>query len=79
MRLNIQRWGNSAAIRLPSAMLAEIGASIGDAVEIDPKAFRVARPEYKLADLLAQCNKHAPAPTDMASWESIAPVGAEII
>lgn len=79
MKLNIQKWGNSAAIRLPVAMLTQIGASIGDAVEVDPQAFRVAKPKYKLADLLAQCNKNAPAPAEMASWESMTSVGAEIL
>jgi antitoxin ChpS len=79
MKLNIQKWGNSAAIRLPATMLTQIGAAIGDAVEVDPQAFRVAKPKYKLDDLLAQCNKNAPAPADMASWESMSTVGAEIL
>ena len=79
MKLNIQKWGNSAAIRLPAAMLTQIGATIGDAVEVDPTAFRVAKPKYKLADILAQCNKSAPPPADMAAWESTAPVGSEIL
>lgn len=79
MKLNIQKWGNSAAIRLPTAMLAQIGASIGDAVEVDPQAFHVAKPKYKLAVLLDQCDKNAPAPDDMASWDSMTPVGAEIL
>lgn len=78
MKLNIQKWGNSAAIRLPAAMLSQIGAAIGDAVEVEPEAFRVAKPKYKLANLLAQCNKNAPPPADMASWESMPPVGNEI-
>ena len=78
MKLNIQKWGNSAAIRLPSAMLSEIGAGIGDAVEIDPKAFRIARPKYKLKDLVAQCNHNAPAPADVVACENASPVGAEI-
>lgn len=79
MKLNIQKWGNSAAIRLPASMLAQIGATIGDAVEVDPQAFHVAKPKYKLTDLLAQCDKNAPAPAYMSPWENITPVGAEII
>jgi antitoxin ChpS len=79
MKLNIQKWGNSAAIRLPSAMLAQIGATIGDAVEVNPEAFRLAKPKYKLADLLAQCNKNAPPPADVELWEAMQPVGAEVI
>lgn len=79
MKLNIQKWGNSAAIRLPAAMLTQIGATIGDAVEVDPKAFHVAKPKYKLSDLLAQCDKNAPVAADMTPWENITPVGTEII
>lgn len=79
MKLNIQKWGNSAAIRLPAAMLVQIGAAIGDAVEVDPEAFRVAKPKYKLADLLVQCNKSAPPPADQALWDSMPPVGAEVL
>ncbi len=79
MKLNIQKWGNSAAIRLPATMLTQIGATIGDAVEVDPQAFRVAKPKYRLADLVAQCNKNAPPPADMAAWENMLPDGAEII
>lgn len=78
MKLIIKQWGNSAAIRLPTAILAQIGASIGDTVEVDPSAFRIAKPHYKLVDLLAQCNKNAPPPTDMADWDVMPPVGKEV-
>ena len=79
MKLNIQKWGNSAAIRLPASMLSQIGASIGDAIEVDPAMMKVAKPKYKLSDLLAQCDKNAPPPADMAAWEAMAPVGREVI
>lgn len=79
MKLNIQKWGNSAAIRLPAKMLAQIGATIGDSVEVDMGAFRVAKPKYKLADLLAQCDKSASTPADISSWENMSHVGEEIL
>jgi antitoxin ChpS len=79
MKLRIRQWGNSAAIRLPAKLLKKIDAAIGDAVEVDPQALRVARPKYKLVDLLAQCNKNALPPSDLISWECINKVGAEII
>ena len=79
MKLNIQKWGNSAAVRLPASMLAQIGASIGDVIEVDPSMLKVAKPTYKLSDLLAQCNKDAPPPAEMSVWESITPVGKETI
>lgn len=66
MKLNIQKWGNSAAVRLPAAMLAQMGVSIGDEFEVEVAAgaatLRVARPEYKLADLvdgITPENRHA--------------------
>ena len=79
MKLNIQKWGNSAAVRLPSAMLAQIGASIGDSLEVDPATLRVAKPKYKLSDLLAQCDEKAAPPADFAAWDATTPVGNEII
>lgn len=79
VKLNIQKWGNSAAIRLPASMLAQIGAVIGDAIEVDPTALKVAKPKYKLADLLEQCDKNAPPPADMAAWDAMKPVGNEVL
>ena len=76
-KLIIRKWGDSAAIRLPASMLAQIGAKVGDAIEVDPSALKVVRPRYKLADLLAQCDKNAPPPADIAAWETMAPVGRE--
>lgn len=35
---------------------------------------KVSKPKYKLADLLAQCDKNAPLPADMAAWEIPTPV-----
>ncbi|HEY0842094.1 AbrB/MazE/SpoVT family DNA-binding domain-containing protein [Methylotenera sp.] len=79
MKLRIRKWRNSAAIRLPAKLLKQIDAAIGDAVELDTQALHVARPKYKLADLLAKCNKNAPSPTDLISWESMNKVGTEIV
>ena len=79
MKLTVQKWGNSAAIRLPASMLAQIGAGIGDAIEIDPAMMKVAKPTYKLADLIAKCDKNAPPPADMAAWDAMTPIGREVI
>lgn len=79
MKLKIQKWGNSAALKLPAKMLSKIGATIGDTVVVDPKAFRGMKPKYKLTDLLNQCDQNAKAPSDMAMWENMKPVGQEIV
>lgn len=69
MRLKIQKWGNSAAVRLPASILAQLGVKVGDSFEVDVSAqvatLRAAKPKYKLADLLAQCDKNAPPPAEM--------------
>lgn len=78
MKLKIQNWGNSAAIKLPTTLLSKIGATIGDTLEINPKAFRVVKRMYKLDDLLDQCDKKAKPPTDMAKWDT-SQVDEEII
>jgi len=35
MELTIQKWGNSAAIRLPAPLLAQLGVQVGDLFEAD--------------------------------------------
>lgn len=78
MKLKIQKWGNSAAVKLPPRMLSKIGAKIGDTLEIDPQDFRLVIRKYQLDDLLDQCDKKAKPPTDMAKWDT-GQVGEEII
>ncbi len=35
MNLTIQKWGNSAALRLPATLLAQLDVQIGDSFEAD--------------------------------------------
>lgn len=83
MKLNIQKWGNSAAVRLPASMLAQLGVHVGDSFEVDvlkdSATLRVAKPKYKLADLMAQCDLNAEPPADLAAWNAVTPVGCEVI
>lgn len=62
MLLQIQKWGNGAAIRLNKALLKQISSDIGGRVEaevIDGGIFLkpVRGPEYSLRELLASCTK----------------------
>ncbi|HUB11385.1 MAG TPA: AbrB/MazE/SpoVT family DNA-binding domain-containing protein [Acetobacteraceae bacterium] len=44
--MQVSRWGNSLAVRLPAAVVEKLGLREGDEVEIeaaDPHHFRVAR------------------------------------
>ncbi|WLI90213.1 AbrB/MazE/SpoVT family DNA-binding domain-containing protein [Massilia sp. R2A-15] len=81
MELSIQKWGNSAAVRLPSALLTQIGVSLGDKLVVDVKPdgmmLRPARKSYALSDLMAQCDLTAEPPADLAEWDAIERVGHE--
>lgn len=83
MRLNIQKWGNSAAVRLPAAMLTQLGVQIGDAFTVDLSAgqaiLRTARPRYTLDELLAQCNADAPWSQSERQWLDAPSCGGEVI
>ena len=81
MELKIQKWGNSAAVRLPSVLLEQIHASVGGALNADVRPDGVlltpARRKYSLGDLLAQCDPKAPVPADLEAWGEAKPVGRE--
>jgi antitoxin ChpS len=77
MKLTIQNWGNSAAVRLPAALLKHLGVTAGDQLEVDIRPdglmLKPARPQYLLAELLAQCDAGAPTPEDKTSQNRISP------
>lgn len=79
MKLIIQKWGNSAAIILPDSILEQIGAKVGDSVEIEPESLKLIKPKYKLSDLIALCNKDAPYSQDAKLWNDAKSIGTEII
>ncbi|MYM96562.1 AbrB/MazE/SpoVT family DNA-binding domain-containing protein [Duganella vulcania] len=81
MELSIQKWGNSAAVRLPTELLAILKVTLGDKLSVNVQAegvlLKAARPSFSLADLVAQCDPSAPEPADMAAWSQVKPVGRE--
>jgi antitoxin ChpS len=81
MELSIQKWGNSAAVRLPTELLGMLKVSLGDKLSVNvlPEGvlLKAARPSYSLAELVAQCDTAAPEPADMAAWNNAKPVGRE--
>jgi antitoxin component of MazEF toxin-antitoxin module len=80
MKLNLQKWGNSAAVRFPNAVLAQMGAKIGDTFDVDVSAnqviLRIARPRYKLTDLLAEMPDDLPR---VEGWETLPATGKEVV
>jgi antitoxin MazE len=76
MRVEIAKWGNSAAVRVPARALADAGLQIGQAVDLRVEEGRlVLEPaQENLEDLVARItpqNCHGPALEDAA-------VGAEV-
>lgn len=82
MELSIQKWGNSAAVRLPVELLGLLKVVLGDKLVVDVRSegifLKAKRPVYQLADLVAQCDLSANEPSDMAVWNKIKPIGREV-
>lgn len=81
MDLSIQKWGNSAAVRLPTGLLDQLKVAPGDKLTVDVRSdgvlLKPKRAAYSLADLIAQCDQNAPMPKDMEAWNNAKPVGNE--
>lgn len=79
--MRVQKWGNSAAMRLNAELLKQWGVKIGDTVEAEIADGALimrpvqARPVYRLADLLAEM------PSDglprVAGWDEMPALGKE--
>jgi len=81
MELSVQKWGNSAAVRLPTELLDILKVTLGDKLSVhvqpDGVLLKAARPSYSLADLVAQCDPCTSKPADMEVWANLKPVGRE--
>lgn len=79
MKLSIQKWGNSAAVRLPTAMLAQLGVKVGDELNADVSdgtlTLQPARPKYNIAALMAEMPDGLPR---VEGWDSVPAVGKEL-
>ncbi|MCE2969687.1 MAG: AbrB/MazE/SpoVT family DNA-binding domain-containing protein [Burkholderiales bacterium] len=76
MSVVLQKWGNSAAVRVPAAVLRELGIALGDRLDLKTDAGRLvlspATRRPRLADLLAATprrNNRADGWDDMAGTE----------
>lgn len=79
MEVIVKKWGNSAAVRIPAAIMAAAHVDLDQAVEVREEQGRIViepvrRKAYKLDELLGDIsakNMHQPVDTG-------APVGKEI-
>ncbi len=83
MEISIRDIGNSRGVVIPKKLLDELSAKTGDKMEMtveDGKFVltpKKAKPRYKLADLLAQCDESAPMPETLIEWDNAQSVGKE--
>lgn len=79
MKVEIQKWGNSGAIRLPAAIMKQVSVGLGDRLDLKAEDGKIvlvpSPPEYHLEELVAGItkeNRHAPtdfgAPRGRESW-----------
>ena len=79
----IRKWGNSAGVIIPAAVLEQAGMRMGDKVDIETIEggimLRVAKPVYTLNELLAQSPEGSFELDDEdREWLNASPVGKEI-
>ncbi len=80
METFVKKWGNSAAVRIPAAVMASAHLKLDDAVDVREESGRIVieplrRRSVDLAQLLAQINpENLHAPVDFGP-----PVGNEML
>ncbi|MBL4867525.1 MAG: PbsX family transcriptional regulator [Pseudomonadales bacterium] len=85
MQLEIQKWGNSAAVRLSKTLLEQLSSGIGDRFEVEVRDGGLFltplqdQPEFDLDELLATCTKKNTRLDDEdLEWLNDSPQGKEI-
>ncbi|MDB5895102.1 MAG: PbsX family transcriptional regulator [Rhodoferax sp.] len=62
MQVDVVKWGNSSAVRLPAAVLRDIQVALGDRLNVHVDNGKLvlepAAVEYRLEDLVAQITAH---------------------
>jgi antitoxin MazE len=84
MRVQISKWGNSTGLRLPKAVVEELGLKPGQEMELTVKGGEARLrpvnklPFYRIEDLVAEMKRLGPQnEPGLVDWGQ--PVGAEII
>lgn len=81
MEVILRKYGNSTVVALPPAVLKDLRLKAGQSMTLDstPDGRITLAPKrrYSLADLIAQCDRKAAPPADLALWDNARPVGQE--
>ena len=82
MRITIKKWGNSAGMVIPGALMDELGVKIGQSLEAEVMnnqlIMKPIRKKYTLEELLAQGDPSAPKVSEEDTWGKDNPLGKEV-
>ena len=84
MHTNLRRVGGSVMLAVSPVFLKELQIACGSTVDVALVEGQlvvrpVTKPQYALADLLAQCDPKAKMPSEDRQWLDSAPTGNEIL
>lgn len=79
----LRKFGNSTGAVFPQSVLKDLGLKAGQPMTMgtapDGTITLVPKRKYTLSELIAQCDRKAPVPADMVSWDAARRVGQEIL
>jgi len=84
MHTNLRKVGGSVMLAVSPVCLKELKIACGSTVDVALMEGQlvvrpVTKPQYALADLLAQCDPKAKMPSEDRQWLDSSPVGNEIL
>lgn len=83
MEVALKKMGNSTAVVIPPPVLKDLGIGVGQHLTLDTTAdgtiVLTPKRKYVLADMIAQCDRKAPPPADLALWDAAGPVSGEVL
>lgn len=84
MLTNLRKVGGSIMLAVSPVFLEELGVGPGSAVDVALLEGQlivkpIGKPQYKLVDLLAQCDGNAKITKEDKEWLNATPVGRELL
>jgi antitoxin component of MazEF toxin-antitoxin module len=85
MKGTVKKWGNSAAVRIPAAVLEAAHVALEQVVDVREEAGRIViepvrtRPRYTLDELVRQCDPKKRLSREEREWLDAPPVGREFL
>ncbi|NJD89248.1 MAG: ChpB-ChpS toxin-antitoxin system antitoxin [Betaproteobacteria bacterium] len=81
MEIVLRKQGKSIVVVLPPSVLKELCLAAGQKMTLhtspDGRIILARNRRYRLADLIAQCDRKSRPPADLVYWESATPEGRE--